>query len=125
MRNLLVLVVILSSTLISGCQSAAVTDVKAAGKDMVDCMKVDITARAKSAGLSVLAEVAAIILHGGQGWQDELTKLGGEFGQDALACATKAVAQVLNPTTNTPSTQSNPAAARALEALRTGGWSFK
>ena len=106
--------------------SKAKTDIKQAGQVFIDCSKADISQAVATDGTSLLGAVAQIILAGGDGWQAALEQIGKTVGEDALACATKAVESILVAHGDgSPTTSVSPAEARAIAFLQAHpSWKF-
>lgn len=110
------------------------TQVKNAGPALVDCAKTDIGQIIGPGGLTLLTQVAAILMAGGQGWQTALEGLGEQAGVDALACAVQAVELVLGaqaPATgsgsgaSTSESEYSGAVQRARQYHALKGWHYK
>lgn len=96
---------------------------QAAKDSFIDCAKEDITRTVKSDGLPLLGEVVTIVGAGGQGWQDSLTRLGAELGENALACAVEA-ARIGFASAGTASLAGPSPAGRAAGYAKIRGWKF-
>ena len=101
------------------------SNAKTAEQSLIDCGKQDLGQLVGDHGLTLLGEVAQIVAAGGDGWQDALTKLGTTVGNDALACAVKAVSTVFaSAPTGQQTTHESESATRASATITKHGWRF-
>ena len=75
-------------TLALGCGGSQATQVKQVA---YACSTVDIGRTIPEIGITVFQDVLAVIQAGSDGWETELVEIGTKYGEDALACAAKAV----------------------------------
>jgi len=108
----------------SGC-SWFESNAKTVEQSAFDCAKADIGQLVGDQGLTLLGDVAQIVAAGGDGWQDALTKLGTTVGEEALACAVKAVSTVFaSKPTGQQSTAESAQATRASASIAAHHWKY-
>lgn len=78
------------------------------------CATVDIGQTIPEVGMTLFQDVMAIIQAGTDGWVDTLTTIGTKYGEDALACAAKAVYDAL--TAHPPGTMASAPSAATIRA---------
>lgn len=101
------------------------SNAKTAEQALIDCGKQDLGQLVGDQGLTLLGDVAQLIAAGGDGWQDALSKLALTVGDDALACAVKAVSTVFaSAPTGQQTTHESEAAMRASSTISKHGWRF-
>lgn len=93
------------------CGSAQTTQVKQVA---YACATVDTGHTIPEIGMTLFQDVMAVVEAGADGWSDKLVAIGAKYGEDALACAAKAVYDAL--TARQPGTQGPPPTAAALRA---------
>lgn len=90
------------------------------------CGTVDIGKTEPEIGMTVFQDVMSVIQAGADGWEAKLLAIGTKYGEDALACAVKAVYDALVPQTSGVQTAALPASAlRARTFLNTRAYKFK
>ena len=101
------------------------SNAKTVEQSAIDCARADIGQLVGDQGLTLLGEVAQIVAAGGDGWQDALTKLATTVGNDALACAVKAVSTVFaSRPTGQQSTVESASATRASSFIASKHWKY-
>ena len=99
-----------------------------AGNTFIACAKADIGQTIPEIGITLLADVTQILMAGSGNYIDALDALGEKYGQEAEACAVKAVETVLtagNGSGSAAHVAESPAASRAASMIRNKGWQFK
>ncbi len=106
----------------SGVEKVATTVVDT----FIDCGKADIGQTVPEIGLTILAVATQVLMAGEGNYVAKLDELGVKYGNDAEACAVKAIDTVLTAGTGSVSHSASPAAAsRAESVMSAKGWKFK
>lgn len=119
---------IISVLLIFGCGGVpkAVKDGgKTAVDSFIDCAKADIGRTIPEFGLTILAVATQILMAGEGNYVEKLDDIGKKYGNDAEACAVKAVSTALSSGSSSPSHSMSPALGRSSAMMSSKGWKFK
>ncbi len=129
----------------AGCSCSAngsSVNLGSAGSELIDCLKADVgittdvASSVTGVAMTILGVVAQVVTAGKDGWEGALDQIGVKYGQDALGCATKAVATIFDAAaapaagsgSAAPSTAMNSHAAIAARAhayMAKKGFKFK
>lgn len=128
MKTRIMIVISIFALCLSSCGGVAKT-VKEGGTTAVDsfieCAKADIGRTIPEVGLTILAVVTQILMAGEGNYVAKLDEIGDRYGNDAEACAVKAVNTALSSGSSTPSHTMSPALGRSAAVIKTKGWKFK